>query len=157
MEKKELLKKLNEETKLFRHIVSSRVKFAEVDSFGVTHNIQYLYWLEWARVEYLQNLGVKLTSETFLTELPLMVVHTRIDYFSPCTFNDEYEVLSRTALMKKSSIRFDNIIRLKNGPLLTKASAVLVHLNPKTKRPADIPDFFKEKVLSFEKDNVKIL
>ena len=82
---KELLNRLS----LYKHKMNGKVRFAEVDSFGVVHNIRYFFWIEAARTEYFSNLGIELTPTTFIREMPFMVVHAVIDYLNAARFNDE--------------------------------------------------------------------
>ena len=62
----------------FKFYVEGKVQFSEVDSFEVVHNIQYLYWMENSRLEYLDKIGIKIEKNTIREKLPLMVVSTSI-------------------------------------------------------------------------------
>jgi acyl-CoA thioester hydrolase len=147
----------NNELNKFRHAVKGQVKFAEVDSFGVVHNVQYLYMFEWARTEYIKNAGIRQTRTTYIKDFPLMVVHSEIDYFSPATFGDDYEVLTRVAFVKNSSLGFENIARLTDGTILARGKAVMVHLDYKTRQPVRIPDDLRERLKEIEGENVEFL
>ena len=138
----------------FKHIYKGRVQFSEVDSFGVTHNLVYFYWLEWARTDYLRNIGITMNPRTFLTEHPLMSVHSEIDYFAPSRFHDEYEVLTRIKWVKNSSLCFDNYIRLLSGEILVFGSSVLVNVNPKTGESVPLSQELRDLIKDFEKDDV---
>jgi YbgC/YbaW family acyl-CoA thioester hydrolase len=146
------------ELEKFSHFYRGRVQFSEVDSFGVTHNLIYCYWLEWARTDYLRSIGIKMNPRTFLKEHSLMTVHSEIDYFSSSSFNDEYEVLSRIDWVKNSSLCFVNYIRLvKNNKILTRASSVLVNVDPQTGDSIPIGDDLRKMIKKFEQDNVKFI
>ncbi len=145
---------LERETQLYKFSHKGRVKFAEVDSYRVVHNLQYFYWLEEARIEYFRNLGVGLNLDSLIKELLFMSVHAEIDYFNATQFNDEYEVLTRISNIRNSSFTFNNIIRLKNGTILISASATLAHINPVDKKPKRISDELRKKVKDFEGGNV---
>lgn len=155
--KEQWLNELSEELKKFKFIYEGRVKFAEVDSYRVVHNLQYFYWLESARIEYLRNLDIGLNSRSLINELLFMSVHAEIDYFNVAGFDDEYQVLTRISLIKNSSFSFRNIIQLKNGLILVSASATLVHVDPKTKTPKRIADDLRSKIKNYEGDNLIIL
>ena len=141
----------------FKHIYNNIVKFDEVDSVGVVHNIKYLYWLEWARTQYLENLGIKLNPVTFISELPLMVVHNDIDYYNPAKFSDKYKVLTRISFIKKSSLGFENLVLLEDNTLLSKANAIMVYFDYKQKIPTRIPDELRNLIKLFENGNVNII
>ncbi len=153
IDKVELVK----EVPLYKHMMSGLVKFDEVDSFGVVHNIKYMYYLEWARTEYLRSIGMPINHRTFTLELPLMVVHSEIDYLNSLMFRSKYEVLSRVSKVKKSSILFENLIRNEDGELIVKASAVMVHLDPENYKPGLLPRELRDKIKMFEGDNVEFV
>ena len=140
----------------FKYSIGSRVKFDEVDSFGVVHNIKYLYWLEWARLEYFRHIGIKIHKHTVIRDFPVMVVRNEIDYLNMSEYDDEYIVYTRVAKVKNSSLIFENIIALKDGTVLVKAVSVLVHLN-KDKRPNRLPDNVRDMIKSHEGDNVEFI
>ncbi len=146
-----------EELKKFRHHYHGKVQFSEVDSFGVTHNLVYCYWLEWARTDYLRSIGLKMSPQTLLKEHPLMTVHSDIDYFSSLRFNDEYEVLSRIAWVKQSSLCFENYIRNNRGDVIVSASTILVNVSPKTGESVPLDEDLRRLITSYEQDNVKFI
>jgi len=150
-------KLIEDSLKLFKFKVNGRVKFHEVDSYGIVHNLQYFYWLEWARIEYLRQLLGRESGKISLFEFPVISAHNEIDYFNTAGFDDAYEVFTRISFIKNSSFGFENIIRLENGLLLTKASAVLVNVNVKTRQPDRISDEIRELVRNFEGGNVKFI
>ena len=141
----------------FKFKVSGRVKFHEVDSYSIVHNLQYFYWLEWARIEYLHNLRSKEAGKISIYEFPVMSAHNEIDYFNTASFDDAYEVFTRISFIKNSSFGFENIIRLESGLLIAKASAILVNINFKTKQSERISDDIRELVMNFEGEYVKFI
>lgn len=141
----------------FKHKFSDFVRFHQVDSFGVVHNVQYFYFIEVAHTEYLSNLGIKIGPETFQHFLPLMTVHNQIDYFNPLRLGDSFEVLTRVNWYKKSSFEFQSIVRKKNGEISAFARTILVHLNNKTFEPEPLPKRILEVVRNFEGDDVEQL
>ena len=155
--KEQRLNELSEELSKFKFIYEGRVRFAEVDSYRVVHNLQYFYWLETARIEYLRNLNIGLNNISLINELLFMSVHAEIDYFNVAGFDDEYQVLTRISQIRNSAFSFRNIIRLKNGIILVSASATLTHVDPKTKTPKRINDDLRLKIKNFEGDGVILI
>lgn len=150
-------KKLLKEIPLFKHKTEGQVKFHEVDSFGVLHNIQYFYILEWARTQYFQYIGMPMNRNTYTLENPVMTVNHEINYYHPAMFTDLYEVFSRITEVRNSSLKFENIIMHSDGNIMAKASAVLVYLSTDDYKPARIPDDFREKIKNLEADNVTFI
>ncbi|MCX7735118.1 MAG: acyl-CoA thioesterase [Candidatus Kapabacteria bacterium] len=151
------LSSLADEISLFKHKFTRQVEFSQVDSFGVVHNLQYFYFLEWARTDYLRAIGLNLNPMTFLKEYPIMTVHSEIDYFAPLKFNDIYIVLTRVEFIKNSSLGFKNLILNDKFELIIKGSSILVNVNPKTLESVRIPEDFRQLIKDYEGDNVKFL
>jgi acyl-CoA thioester hydrolase len=149
--KEEILKEINNEIPTFHFSLKNRVRFDEVDSFNVVHNLKYFYWLEWARLEYIRALGVNFKADTFINDYLFMTVHAEIDYFNAAVFDDEYEVLTKVTNIKNSSLSFRNIIRKADGTILILASAVIVRMDPKNKEPLTIEDDLRKKIEQYEK------
>lgn len=145
-----------EELKKFKCKLSGTVQFSEVDSFHVVHNIKYLYWLEHARLEYFRKIGVDMNRDTLVKHFSVMVVRTEIDYIGSARFYDEYDIFTRISAVKKSSMKFENIVTLKNGSPLCRSKATLVHVG-KSMTSERIPDKYRELILNFEGENVKFL
>ena len=147
---------LIEEMKKFKFVYEDTVRFDEVDSIGVAHNVRYLFWLERARIEYFGNLGISINPNTFSSDLPIMVVHNEIDYFSPSHFGDKYKIFSRASFIKKSSIGFENIVTLKDDTILATAKTIYVYLDKVEKKPSRIPDDIRKLFIDFEGNNLFI-
>jgi acyl-CoA thioester hydrolase len=140
----------SETFKLFKHSFKSKVKFHEVDSFGVVHNVQYLYWLENARLEYFKDIDNCGIFKRFGKEYIHIIVNANIDYIKSAGMFDDYEILTRIAWIKDSSFGFENIVLNSEGGLLAKAIAVIVYFDLKTNSSARIPDNIREMIVKFE-------
>lgn len=137
----------------FKHKFPGRVEFSDVDSFSVVHNLTYLYWLEWARTDYLFSLGLEKKIDFFKHELPIMTVHHTVNYFSSLNFPDNYEVLTRVPKIGESSIIFENIIRKTDtaeANIVLHAKSVLVYVDFESKVPQRMPDLIRNLVSEFE-------
>lgn len=141
----------------FKHTFDGDVKFSDVDSFGVVHNLRYLYWIEWARTEYLFDIGMPKTQDFFSKKFPLMTVHSKIDYFNSAKFASEYQVKTRAAFIKHSSIGFENVIQLKSGMQIAKAEGVLVYVNANTQKVERLPEILRRLVKQYEGENCKFI
>lgn len=156
------MKRLTEEDVIkeigkYKFVTSDQVKFHEVDSFGVVHNIQYFYYFEWARTKYLEWVGFPLNHKTFTAEHPIMTVHHEMDYFNPLYFTNQYEILTRTSLIKNSSLIMENIIRNLEGRISVKASVTLVYMSNEDYRPTRIPDEHRDTIIQMEGDDIIVV
>lgn len=145
---------LLEELKFFKHKLEGQVKFHEVDSFRVVHNIQYFYFCEWARTKYLEDCGMEFNKNTFTKHTPLMTVNHEMNYFNPLMLSEIYFTYSRCSRLGKSSLTLDNIITNKEGKPIIRLSSTLVNVDTKTNRPALLPDELRVNIKSYEKDNL---
>lgn len=137
--------------KEYKHRYKGEVKFSEVDSFGVVHNIAYLYWIEWARTQYLFDVASTKHSEYFTKELPLMTVSSNIEYRSSLRFADNYEVLTKVDKIGDSSITFSNItIEEDSERIINVAKSVLVYVDAKEQKAKTFPEIYRKKIEEFE-------
>jgi len=141
----------------FKFVTGDQVKFHEVDSFGVVHNVQYFYFLEWARTKYFESVGFPLNRRTYTTENPIMTVHHELDYFNPMYFTDRYEIFTRTRIIKNSSLIMDNIIRNSDGKIAAKASVTLVYMSNVDYKPTRIPDVYRNMIIKMEGSDIEII
>ena len=148
---------LNKHISIFTHKYIGKVRFDEVDMMGITHNLKYFYWLEWARIEYLESIGLKINPGSYLKDHPYVTVHSEIDYYNSSRINDQYIVYTRIKSVKNSSFIFENLITLSDGRLLVMASSVLVNINPVTNETVRIPDSTRKLIQSFEKTPIEFI
>jgi acyl-CoA thioester hydrolase len=141
----------------FNHKFTDRVRFEDVDSFQIVHNLRYLFWLEKARTEYLRAIGLELTPDIFLKKFPIVVAHVDLDYFSSARFDNIYNVHTRISFIKNSSFQFENIITLENGELLLRATNTSVNTDLRTGKSVPIFDEVRNKIIEFEGDNIQVL
>jgi len=140
----------------FKFFIEDRVQFSDVDSFDVVHNIKYLYWIESARLEYFDHIGIKMQRNTIKEIFPIMVVSTSISYFLPLFFAERYRVYCRVATIGNSSITIENVVTNLNGEVCAFAKSVLVHLEKGSFKSKRIPDEIREKIKNFEQHNIEI-
>ncbi len=141
---------MTEELKKYKHKIDGQVKFHEVDSLGVVHNVQYIYIFEWARVKYLEAIGYPIDALTFTTDDFLMVVHQEADYMGSANFFDNYEVYTRTSKIGDTSITVENLLKLTNGKVIVRGNTVFVNLNSKTRLPETLSKELRDKIIKFE-------
>lgn len=137
---------------LFKHKIEGEVRFSEVDSFQVVHNLAYLYWIEWARTQYLFNVADTRDSDYFTREMPLMTVHHTIDYHSSLRFADKYSVRTRTARLGDSSIRLESIVLGPETKPVVSSETVMVYVDAANSdgRPIPFPEEYRQRIAKYE-------
>ncbi len=129
------------------HQTYVKVRYAETDQMGVVHHANYAVYLELARIEWLNGLGISYKNMEE-NGIMLPVYDMKFSFLKPAYFDDNLCV--ETELRKKpgASIIFDYKILNQDGVLLTKAETTLVFVDMKTNRPTRCPEYILDKLKS---------
>ncbi len=117
----------------------TRAYYADTDAGGVVYYANYLRWMEMARFELLEQLGLSLT-EYARRGFVFAVAHLEIDYVAPALLGDEVEVdttvenVRRVRFMLKQTVK-----RCADGQALAAATLTLACVSPQGKLSA-LPD-----------------
>ena len=68
-----------------------KVQYYETDMMGVAHHANYVYWMEEARIDFMDQIGFpykRMEAEGVLSPVKSM----QVNYLKPCTFGDEVEI-----------------------------------------------------------------
>ena len=116
-----------------------KVHYHQVDQMGVVHHAQYVYFLEQARIQWLENHGVRYAALEKKGVL-LPVVSLSIAYKRPLHFDDSFLCHIVLDEYKGSSVQFSYCIEGEAGALLTTAKTTLVFVNAATRRAMKCPE-----------------
>lgn len=136
----------------FRLRHTLRVRWAEVDPQNIVFNGHYLTYFDIGVTEYWRAIGLPYPEgyvERYGSDLFLR--KATIEYLGSARYDDELEVLCRTARLGRSSMTF--LFGLWRGPseLLVTAELVYVNAEPREKKAAPLPEDLRRRVLAFEK------
>lgn len=122
-----------------------KVRYSETDQMGVVHHGNYAQYLELARIEWLEKLGIsyKVMEENGMM-LPVYELYFK--FLKPAVFDDELHIKTRLKKLPNVKIEFDYQIFNKKEELLTVASTILVFMDAKNNRPVRCPDYILEKL-----------
>ncbi|MCF4100917.1 acyl-CoA thioesterase [Gillisia sp. M10.2A] len=127
------------------HHTYVKVRYAETDQMGVVHHGNYAQYLEIARIDWLEQLGISYASmEKEGVMLP--VYEMQFKFIKPAKFDDTLKIETRLKEVPRIKIEFEYSIYNRQEELLTTASTVLVFMNAVTKRPMKCPDYVLEKL-----------
>lgn len=143
-----------EELKLYNFKIEGQVRFSEVDSFDVVHNLQYFYFCEWARTKYFEYCGVQLDKDIFTKRFPIMTVHHEMDYFNPLVLGEKYNVFTRCSKIGETSIILENMITSVDGKIIIKLKSVMVYVDLSTNTPQRITDNIRKMIKKIEGKNL---
>ncbi|MBE0645212.1 MAG: acyl-CoA thioesterase [Bacteroidetes bacterium] len=141
----------------FRHRFPLRVRFHHVDRMNVVHNLQYFYFFEEARIEYIRELGLPMDEQTFLSHDRFFIVRNVCDYFSPAMFDEQLTVLTRIMQVRNTSIMFEHVAVKADGTPAARAEHVFVHVDIEKNLPSRVPEHLRERIRIFEGENVDFI
>lgn len=116
-----------------------KVRYGETDQMGVVYHGNYAQYLEIARIEWLDKVGVsykKMEEEGIM--LPVVSLSTK--FIKSALFDDTLTVTASLKKIPTVKIEFDYKIHNQHGELLTEANTILVFVSKETKRPIKCPD-----------------
>ncbi len=145
---------MSEAHKAFRHCFPIRVRSFHVDRQNVVHNLQYLFFFEEARVEYVREVGLVVDEGVFLTHDKFFIVKTTCEYAEPAFFDEQLDVYSRISSVGDTSIVFEHLAVKKNGRICARGSHVFVHVDVGTDTPSRVPDTLRDLIRAYEGEGV---
>jgi acyl-CoA thioester hydrolase len=131
----------------FKYAAYTRVGFSDTDAQGIVYYGRYLPYFDLARVEYHRHLNLLQVDGQ---HEPVMRASS-IEYVAPARFDDLLEVFVRLARIGRTSTTYEfAAYRVEDDVLMVTARQTLVLVDLDQRRPAPIPDSFRETVGAFE-------
>ena len=127
------------------HETFVKVRYAETDQMGVVHHGNYPQYLEIARIDWLDSLGISYKS---MEEEGIMlpVFELNLKYHKPITFNENLKIETRLRETPNVKIIFDYKILNEEGEKVTSATSILVFMDAKTRKPIRCPKYILDKL-----------
>ena len=125
--------------------IEYRAPYADTDKMGVVYYANYLRYLERARTEYFESVGLSLKS---LKEkgIQFVVRHVDIEYIQPAKYGDILIVETEIEKMEKARLILKNTILNKNTKkIISNCKTTLICINQSFK-PVRIPQEIKNKI-----------
>jgi acyl-CoA thioester hydrolase len=135
----------------FKHKITVKVRFQEVDMLGVCNNAVYINYFETARLEYIKAVGLMPEKGIFSDGKLFFMVRNEINYRDHAYYDDELEIYTKISYVKNSSFGFDHlIVKKKSGKIIVDGKGVIVHVDPKTRKSINLEPVVIEKIKMFE-------
>jgi len=145
------------DTTNFKHKITIKVRFNDVDMLGVCNNAVYISYLEEARLQYFKDLELIPPEGIFSDGNLFYVVRNEINYKDHARFDEELNVYSKISFIKDSSFGFEHlIVKSKENIIVGDGKGVIVCVDPETKKSTPLSKEFYEKISEFE-DEVEII
>ncbi len=118
------------------------MRFRDLDAYGHVNNSTMFNYLEEARVSLFGEDFYK----TPMDELQFIVQKTCCTYIRPLLPQSHIDVVMDIVKMERSRFIIDYVIEDSEGIKYAEASTTMACFNPKTNRPASIPEWFRKRV-----------
>ena len=115
------------------------VRYYETDKMGIVHHSNFLRYLEIARLEWLNKLGLDYI-EIEKNGIILPVVDVSISYKQPARYGDTLRVQVSLKDRPKVTINFDYKVINQFNKLICIAQTKICFLNEKTRKPIKCPE-----------------
>ena len=122
-----------------------RVYFGDTDAAGVVHHARYIYWLEAARIDMLDDLGCSYKSLQD-EKIGLVPVDISIQYKQSLKFDDRFYISLTPVRVKSASLCLKGDI-YRNETLCVTSDVTLACINEHTWKPMALPDMLKNALL----------
>ena len=118
-----------------------RVYYEDTDAGGVVYYANYLRFMERARTEWLRALGHEQDRIAEERGVLFVVRGASLEYRRPARFNDRLEVLSQIGQHSRTSLTFQQTVRLAGpqGAMLCEGTVRVVCVERGRWRPRPIP------------------
>ncbi len=121
-----------------------RVRYAETDQMSVVYYANYFVWFEVGRTDYCRQRGFAYRDMEKEDGLCIIVAEARCRYKAPARYDDEIEVRTRLAEVRRRVLTFAyEIYRKPDDELLAEGETVHVITNLEG-RPRPLPDKYRE-------------
>ena len=120
-----------------------RVYYQDTDAGGVVFHAQYFAFMERARTELLNGLGIDLARLADARRVLFLVHELTARYHAPGRLNDMLSVSAEVVKMGRASLVFRHRVE-RGGALLVEAEVTLATVDRDRMRPARMPEELKQ-------------
>lgn len=131
----------------FRFSTTLEVVWRDLDALGHVNNAVYFSYLEYARMKYLQELGLAFRS---LQDVGIILAEAACTYHSPLSLGERVTIWVRVSEMRNSSFVFEYRMEGDDGRLVATARTVQVCYDYAAGRPVPIPDHWRAAITAYE-------
>ncbi len=141
----------------FKHKITVKVRFNEIDILGVCNNSVYITYFEEGRIQYMKHLGIIPPGQLFADGSKYYIVRNEVNYRGHAIYDDELDIYTRVSFIKNSSYGFEHLIYNRTQEkIITDGAGVIVKVDPLTGKSTDLDDSFMKLISNYDTE-VKIL
>ena len=133
----------------FNFTIPIQVRYADLDAQWHVNNSRFLTFMEQARLEYLQRLGL-FDGKTFM-DLRMIIADVHVAYKAPIVLGQKISVSTRAMKIGNKSITFEYVIEdSETGVVCGTGEVVGVCFNYTTHGTVPVPVEWRKKISEFE-------
>ena len=126
-----------------------KVRYGDLDAQWHVNHTRFLIYIEQARLEYLQHLGL-FDGKSFL-DLPVIIADVHVSFIAPIVLGQNVRVFTGTKKIGTKSITFEYQVRdADEETLLAESEVVCVTYDFRTQRSVPVSDEWRKKINEFE-------
>jgi acyl-CoA thioester hydrolase len=130
--------------KSFTAELEIKLDWSEMDLFGHINNVAYFKYVQAARVNYLELVGVNTANPE--DKLSFAVAATNCAFKQPLYFPSTIKVHTKTDWIKNTSLQLTHIIYNHKNQIAAEAQDVIVLFDYATQMKREIPEEVKDKI-----------
>lgn len=125
-----------------------RVRSYELDAYGHVNNATYLQYLEFARGEYMKQMGLVFKHD-MEDKIRFFVVNANLNFKAPALIDEELEIAGKVKKIGNSSFTIkQDIFNTENNIHVLEAEVTIVFIDEKN-RPTRIPEYYRNMLEPF--------
>lgn len=133
----------------YKFFIPIKVRYSDLDAQWHVNHTRFLTYIEQARLEYLQHLGL-FDGKSFL-DLRVIIADVHVSYIEPIVLGQKVRVGTQTAKIGNKSITFEYILEdVGSGKKLAKGEVVTVAYNFRNHETVPVPLEWRNKIGEFE-------
>lgn len=121
-----------------------KVYYSDTDALGIVNNIKYFYFIEKARFEYWESLGLNVVQDISKGKYKPVLVHQECNYYHSLKAGDKINVKVNVSKIGETSLTTEYFIK-KDNLLVAYGNTVHVFLNKQNKK-IKVPEEIVRKV-----------
>ena len=133
----------------FKFSIPVKVRYSDLDAQWHVNHTRFLTFIEQARFEYLQHLGL-FDGKSFL-DLRVIIADVHVSYYAPIVLGQNVRVFTRTKKIGNKSISFEYLLKdSDNEKLLAKGEVICVTYDFRNHESVSVPPEWRKKIAAFE-------
>ncbi len=133
----------------YRFNIPIKVRYSDIDAQWHVNHTRFLIFIEQARLEYLQHLGL-FDGKSFL-DLRVIIADVHVSYIEPIVLGQKVRVGTRTAKIGNKSITFEYILEdADSRKIFAKGEVICVAYNFRNQKTVPVPPEWRNKIAEFE-------